>query len=145
MRLGARCGREMQFNYYGPPQSRVREVRVPQLAKSRGILLYSCKYEMAHPDCWRDRAAGGVGGRHRGHAAARSSRHPQSPVPRCARRAFRGIDGPPDWRTGVKSFGVLPEQDGRKHWWEQDTHGQKITYELVEAKPPERLVTRIAD
>ena len=53
--------------------------------------------------------------------------------------------GPPDWRTGVKSFGSLPDQDGRKRWWEQDSHGQKITFELAEAKPPERLVTRIAD
>jgi hypothetical protein len=57
---------------------------------------------------------------------------------------FAVLMGPPDWRTGVQSFGVLPEQDGRRRWWEQDTHGQKITYELVEAKPPERMVTRIA-
>lgn len=54
------------------------------------------------------------------------------------------LAGPPDWRTGVKSFGLLPDQDGHKRWWEQDTHGQKITYELVEDKPPERLATRIA-
>ncbi len=54
------------------------------------------------------------------------------------------IAGPPDWRTGVKSFGLLPDQDGRKRWWEEDTHRQKVTYELVEAKPPQRLVTRIA-
>ena len=54
------------------------------------------------------------------------------------------LAGPPDWRTGVKSFGVLPEQDGRRQWWEEDTHRQKITYELVEAKPPERLAVRIA-
>ena len=55
------------------------------------------------------------------------------------------LAGPPDWRTGVKSFGILPDQDGRKRWWEQDTHGHKITYELVEAKPSQRLVTRIAE
>ncbi|HTX33370.1 MAG TPA: SRPBCC family protein [Bryobacteraceae bacterium] len=54
------------------------------------------------------------------------------------------LAGPPDWRTGVKSFGVLPEQNGRRQWWEEDTHRQKITYELVEAKPPERLAVRIA-
>ena len=53
--------------------------------------------------------------------------------------------GPPDWRTGVKSFGILPEQDGRKRWWEEDSHHQKVTYELVEDKPPARMVTRIAD
>jgi hypothetical protein len=42
-------------------------------------------------------------------------------------------------------FAVLAgPPDGKRLWWEADTHGQKITYELVEAKPPERLVTRIA-
>jgi hypothetical protein len=55
------------------------------------------------------------------------------------------IAGPPDWRTGVKSFGVLPEKDGRKQWWEEDTHGQKITFELLEDVPGRRLATRIAD
>jgi hypothetical protein len=52
--------------------------------------------------------------------------------------------GPPEWRTGVRSYGELAAEDGRKRWWEEDTHGQKITYELVEATPPERLVTRIS-
>lgn len=55
------------------------------------------------------------------------------------------IAGPPDWRTGVKSFGILPEQDGRKRWWEEDSHRQKVTFELVEDKPPERIAVRIAD
>ena len=55
------------------------------------------------------------------------------------------IAGPPDWRTGVKSFGVLPDHEGRPQWWEEDSHHQKVTYELVEGKSPSRLVTRIAD
>lgn len=55
------------------------------------------------------------------------------------------LAGPPDWRTGVKSFGALPEADGRKRWWEQDSHGQKITFELVEDAPPRKLAVRIAD
>jgi hypothetical protein len=55
------------------------------------------------------------------------------------------LAGPPDWRTGVRSYGELPEQDGRKRWWEEDTHHHKITYEMVEAKPPTRLMTRIAE
>lgn len=54
------------------------------------------------------------------------------------------LAGPPDWRTGVASFGILPERDGRRQWWEEDTHHQKVNYELVEAVPPERLVVRIA-
>jgi hypothetical protein len=54
------------------------------------------------------------------------------------------LAGPPDWRTGVKSFGILPERDGRPQWWEEDTHRQKVTFEQVEAVPPERLKVRIA-
>ncbi|HUA57250.1 MAG TPA: hypothetical protein VML19_00745 [Verrucomicrobiae bacterium] len=55
------------------------------------------------------------------------------------------LAGAPDWRTGVKSFGALPEEGGRKRWWEEDTHGQKITYELMEDTPPSKLAVRIAD
>ena len=55
------------------------------------------------------------------------------------------LAGPPDWRTGVKGFGTLPDEGGRKRWWEEDTHGQKITFELVEDAPPRRLAVRIAD
>ena len=45
----------------------------------------------------------------------------------------------------MKSFGVLPEKDGRKLWWEEDTHRQKITYELLEDQPGRRMIVRIAD
>jgi hypothetical protein len=55
------------------------------------------------------------------------------------------LAGPPDWRTGVKSFGALPDEGGRKRWWEQDTHGKKVTFELVEEAPPRKLAVRIAD
>jgi uncharacterized protein YndB with AHSA1/START domain len=55
------------------------------------------------------------------------------------------ISGPPDWRAGVKSFGILPSEGGRKRWWEEDAHGQKITYEIVEAAPPRRITICIAD
>ena len=75
----------------------------------------------------------------RDHHATRKARFHVSPE-----ALYAVLAGPPDWRTGVKSFGELPEQDGRKRWWEEDTHRQKITYEMVESKPPERLVTRIA-
>src|SRR5438552_13637536 len=74
------------------------------------------------------------------HSASRRARYKASPE-----ALYAVIAGPPDWRTGVKSFGVLPEQDGRKRWWEEDTHRQKITFELVEDKPPERIAVRIAD
>ena len=55
------------------------------------------------------------------------------------------LAGPPDWRTGVKGFGTLPDEGGRKRWWEEDNHGQKVTFELVEDAPPRRLAVRIAD
>lgn len=55
------------------------------------------------------------------------------------------LAGPPDWRTGVKAFGTLPDRDGRQRWWEQDIHGQKVTYELMADSPPSRRVVRIAD
>jgi hypothetical protein len=55
------------------------------------------------------------------------------------------LASPSGWRTDVKDAGMLPEKNGRKQWWEQDKHGQKIAYELVEDSPPTRRVTRIAD
>ena len=74
------------------------------------------------------------------HTATRRARFKASPD-----ALFAVIAGPPDWRTGVKSFGVLPDQDGRRRWWEQDSHNQKVTFELVDAKPPERMTVRIAE
>jgi len=75
----------------------------------------------------------------RDHHATRKARFHVSPA-----ALFAVLAGPPDWRTGVKSYGELPDREGKKLWWEEDTHRQKVTYELVESKPPERLVTRIA-
>src|SRR5579862_5066785 len=76
----------------------------------------------------------------RDHHATRKARFRVAPD-----ALFAVLMGPPDWRTGVKDYGVLPDQGGRKRWWEQDNHGQKVTYELLEARPPERLITRMAD
>jgi hypothetical protein len=73
------------------------------------------------------------------HRATRQARLRASPD-----AVYAVLAGPPDWRTGVKSFGVLPEEDGRRRWWEQDTHGRKVTFELVEGRPGERLAVRIA-
>ena len=55
------------------------------------------------------------------------------------------ITGPPTWRPDVKSFEMLLAREGRKVWCEVDLHGQRITFEEVEAVPPSRLVGRIAD
>jgi|SRR5579883_2345662 len=73
------------------------------------------------------------------HHATRRARFRASPD-----ALYAVLAGPPDWRTGVKSFGVLPEEDGRRRWWEQDSHGKNMTFELLEARPGERLAVRIA-
>src|SRR3954452_22570815 len=75
-----------------------------------------------------------------GHHATRRARYKASPD-----ALYAVLAGPPDWRTGVKSYGVLPEDHGVRRWWEEDSHGQKITFELAEAQPPDRLRVRIAD
>ena len=74
------------------------------------------------------------------HYAARKARFGQTPE-----AIYSVLAGPSDWRAGVKASGELPEKNGRKQWWEQDKHGQKIAYELVEDSPPARRVVRIAD
>jgi hypothetical protein len=55
------------------------------------------------------------------------------------------IAGPPDWRSGVKHFGALPDNGNRRQWWEEDSNRQKISYEVVEEIPARKLVVRIAD
>lgn len=75
----------------------------------------------------------------RDHHASRKARFHVAPD-----ALYAVLAGPPDWRTGVKGFGELPDQEGRKRWWEEDTHRRRITYEVVAAEPPRRLVTRIA-
>jgi hypothetical protein len=72
------------------------------------------------------------------HRVSRKARFRQTPP---ALHAV--VAGPPDWRPDVKAWGALPDANGRKRWWEQDAHGKKIPYELVEASPA-RLITRIA-
>ncbi|HUK18558.1 MAG TPA: hypothetical protein VLW65_19185 [Bryobacteraceae bacterium] len=55
------------------------------------------------------------------------------------------LAGPPDWRPEVKGYGPLPDQNGRQTWWEQDSHGRKVSFELVEDVPSKRRVVRIAE
>lgn len=74
------------------------------------------------------------------HYATRKARFNQTPE-----TIYALLAGPSDWRGGVKASGTLPDKNGRRQWWEQDNHGHKIAYELVEDSPPTRRVTRIAD
>jgi hypothetical protein len=74
------------------------------------------------------------------HSAERRARFKAAPE-----AVWAAIAGPPDWRPDVKAYGALPDQEGRKRWWEEDNHRQKITYELIEDRPLSRRVIRIAD
>ncbi len=74
------------------------------------------------------------------HRASRKARF------RAAPEALSAVlSGSPDWRSDVKAWGEAMAVDGRRCWWEEDGHGKKITYELVEDRAPSRRVTRIAD
>jgi hypothetical protein len=74
------------------------------------------------------------------HHATRKARFRVSPE-----ALYAVMGGPPDWRFGVERFGALPDNDGRRQWWEEDQHGQKITYEVIEEVAAKRLAVRIAD
>jgi uncharacterized protein YndB with AHSA1/START domain len=78
----------------------------------------------------------------KGHTATRSARFNQPPEAVWA--AITDIDGFPGWRPGVTRVEHLAGGDGRQRWREHDRQG-KITFEVVEAAPPARLVVRIAD
>src|SRR5207237_7569973 len=75
----------------------------------------------------------------RAHHATRKARYRQAPA-----AVYGVLIGPPDWRRDLKAWGPLPENNGRAQWWEQDSHGHKVIYELVESNPPTRRVIRIA-
>ena len=55
------------------------------------------------------------------------------------------ITGPPNWRPDIRGYQELPPQDGHRMWRETDKNGQTITYEVIGAAPPRRLITHIAD
>lgn len=76
----------------------------------------------------------------KGHVASRKAVFQAPPE-----RIWELITGPPDWRPEVRKFEPLPPRDGRRAWAETDADGQRITFEEIEAAPPRRLVTRIAD
>ena len=58
--------------------------------------------------------------------------------------ALTDVDDFPAWRDDVARVEVLPARDGHRIWREVGKH-DAITFEQVEAEPPRRLVSRIAD
>ena len=57
---------------------------------------------------------------------------------------IRDLAAAPTWRTDLQSVEMLGEADGRVRFREHSKQG-RITYEIVEEKRPEKLVTRIVD
>jgi len=50
----------------------------------------------------------------------------------------------PTWRKGITRVEPLPDENGQRGWREHGG-GDVVTYRIVEANPPRRLVSRIAD
>ena len=50
----------------------------------------------------------------------------------------------PQWRRDVQRVEILADENGQRGWREH-ANGDVITYRIVEADPPRRLVSRIAD
>jgi uncharacterized protein YndB with AHSA1/START domain len=78
----------------------------------------------------------------KGHAASRSVRVHRTPLEVWA--TVHDVDRFAAWRPGIKTVERLPGAEARPRWKEVGAHGA-ITFEMVEATPPSKLVTRIAD
>jgi hypothetical protein len=76
----------------------------------------------------------------KGHVVTRSAscRRPPEEV-------WAVITGDPRWRSDVQGYHPLPPRNGHRTWKELDRRGSGITFEEVDAIPPQRLVVRIAD
>lgn len=59
-------------------------------------------------------------------------------------RVLIDVQAFPEWREDVDAVDVLQADHGRLAWRERGAHGA-ITYEHVEVRAPERLVSRITD
>ena len=76
------------------------------------------------------------------HVAAREIILRQSPPEVYA--TLREFAAAPKWRPDVERVEMLEEAGGRVRFREHAKHG-RITYEVIEDRPPEKLVTRIVD
>ncbi|HJQ09895.1 MAG TPA: SRPBCC domain-containing protein [Gemmatimonadaceae bacterium] len=57
--------------------------------------------------------------------------------------AISRVSDYPKWKTGVRAVEEVPAEGGRARF--REVGAEKVTYEITEAKSPERFVTRIAD
>ena len=80
----------------------------------------------------------------RAHVASRSAHVAQSPQE--VWRTITRVSQFPRWRPDVRAVELLPDRaPGAGASWRETGANGRITYEVVEAEPPRRLVTRIAD
>ena len=77
------------------------------------------------------------------HVASRTLKLTQSPE--AVWQAITDRSGQLAWRTDLKSIEPFPQRNGREVWQEVSRRGDRLTFEALEAIPPRRLVTRIAD
>lgn len=57
----------------------------------------------------------------------------------------RDVEAYPDWWSYVSAAEMRQATDGGARYVMRDRHGQEVPYEVVEFRPPRRLVMRIAD
>lgn len=74
---------------------------------------------------------------------ARRVAHYKKP-PEAVWSAITDYNAFPTWRKRVQSVEAMPPVNGQPAWRERGPDGS-IPFEVVEARPPQRLVTRIAD
>lgn len=77
-----------------------------------------------------------------GHTASRTADLPGSP--QAAYDAVHDVARYPGWRTGITKVEILESTPGVLRFREHSSDGAMIM-EIVEAAPPSRIVTRIAD
>jgi len=78
----------------------------------------------------------------RTHRATRTAVFSRKPAEVFA--AIHDFAAMPSWRSGLSGVEILPLQDGHASFREITPH-RPITYVVLEDRPPDRLVTRIAD
>jgi Polyketide cyclase / dehydrase and lipid transport len=76
----------------------------------------------------------------KGHVATRSASYRRPPED-----VWAVITGDPRWRSDVQGYHPQQPRNGHRTWKELDRRGSGVTFEEVEAIPPQRLVVRIAD
>jgi uncharacterized protein YndB with AHSA1/START domain len=76
------------------------------------------------------------------HVASMSARY--AAPPEALWESLTNVAAFPEWRPGITRVEMLPDADGRRGWREHGT-SDAMTYRVMEADPPRRLVSRIAD